>query len=239
MKLKLTLLIIFSLTTHLFSAIGVGKSTEGPLPVNLTYFTAEFQDGFVVLQWRTASETNNYGFEVERITGKMNEEEGKGDWRSIAFLSGGGNSSIPKNYSYIDKNLQHNIYSYRLKQIDFDGRFHFSELVEIELKFPSEFLLYQNYPNPFSKGNPVTNIEYFIPYNDFSKQANEISSNDVLVVLKVFNILGEEMALLVNGKKPSGSHRVQFSAGNLPAGVYIYSLNAGDITLNKKFVLLK
>ncbi|MHB8930890.1 MAG: ice-binding family protein, partial [Melioribacteraceae bacterium] len=187
------------------------------LPVELTSFTATLNNSTVELNWNTATEVNNYGFNVElRI--------GNGEWNKIGFVQGHGNSNSPKDYSFVDKNLQVGKLQYRLKQIDLDGVFEYSDVVELEVKPPKQFTIYQNYPNPF---NPTTNISYEIP----------VKSN---VVLKVYDVLGSEVAVLVNEEKPQGRYQVEFKASHLPSGIYFYSLNAGNNDpIMKKMILLK
>ncbi len=140
--------------------------TSGALPVELTSFSAELRMGNVELSWTTATEVNNYGFEIERAIGSRQEAT---VWEKLAFVQGHGNSNSPKNYSFTDNlanTLAHalnpnlNLLQYRLKQIDFDGKYEYSEVVEVNIETPARFALEQNYPNPF---NPTTTIKYSIP----------------------------------------------------------------------------
>lgn len=126
-------------------------------------------------------------------------------------------------YKFIDKNPEPGKYSYRLKQIDFDGSFNYSNIIELEILSPEEFILEQNYPNPF---NPVTVISYQLSVNSY-------------VTLKIFDILGKEVETLVNEQKQAGSYKVQFNASHLASGVYLYKLQAGSFTAVKKFVFMK
>jgi len=194
-------------------------STSAPLPVELKSFIAEIDYNTVVLKWRTETEVENYGFDIER---KM-EYAGSETWGKIGFVEGNGNSNSPKEYYYIDKNVNSNRYSYRLKQIDTDGSFTYSEIVEVDLGSPTKFELSQNYPNPF---NPVTNITYSILEN------SEVS-------LKIFNTLGEIVSTLVNEQKEAGSYSVKFDATVFPSGVYFYQLQAGEFIEIRKMVLIK
>jgi hypothetical protein len=188
-----------------------------PLPVELTSFAAKMYDkDKVKLYWTTQTEVNNYGFDVERQT--IN-----GQWEKVAFVNGNGNSNSPKDYSYIDKNLiGGSKFNYRLKQIDNDGQFEYSDAVEVEV-VPNKFELSQNYPNPF---NPTTKIRYQLPY-------------DSKVVIKVYNILGSEVMELVNDKKEAGVYEVEFKADNLSSGTYIYKISADNFVQTKKMTLLK
>jgi hypothetical protein len=188
-----------------------------PLPVELSLFTAEYIYSSVLLKWRTETEVNNYGFSVERrIDGK--------DWQSIIFVRGHGNSNSPKEYSYTDLDILAggNIFQYRLKQIDNDGTYIYSELVEVEV-IVKQYELFQNYPNPF---NPTTYIEFKVPVSD-------------LITLKVFDVLGNEVSTLVNEQKAVGKYKVTFDASNLPSGTYFYTLQTGSFMGAKKMILLK
>ena len=213
------------------STYGYGKldiyaavSSGSFFPVELTSFSANISGSNVNLQWNTATEINNYGFEVQRSSKTDN-------WEVIGFVEGHGNSNSPKNYSFTDdKVVASGKYLYRLKQIDNDGSFEFSKTVEIDFSVPMEINLSQNYPNPF---NPSTTISFSL-----------LESGNVS--LKIFNPLGEEVATLVNGYTEAGLHTVNFNAGNLPAGrqglpsgMYIYQLNTDGSSLTKKMLFMK
>jgi hypothetical protein len=189
---------------------------SGTIPVELTSFTAVSQNSGVLLNWSTATEVNNSGFEIER------SQENK-DWSKVAFIRGNGTTSSEKKYSFYDGNLSEGKYLYKLKQIDFDGSFEYSKIVDIEVGTPAKFELSQNYPNPF---NPSTTISFSLPKAAY-------------VSLKVFNALGQEVATVVNGIKEVGNHRIDFNAVNLNSGIYFYKLEAGDITQVKKMTLIK
>ncbi len=186
-----------------------------PLPVELTLFTASFLEDEVVLNWQTKTEVDNYGFDVERSV--ISEE-----WEKIGFVEGYGNSNSPKSYSFTDNPNGGSKFKYRLKQIDTDGAYEYSDIVEVEI-IPYEFILYQNYPNPF---NPSTNIKSQVSESGF-------------VSLKVYDVLGKEVATVINEEKPSGSYEIEFDATNLPSGVYFYRLQAGSFIETKKMVLMK
>jgi Secretion system C-terminal sorting domain len=188
----------------------------GTLPVELSTFTAVAQKNGVTLHWTTASELNNSGFEVER------SRDRKG-WSKVAFIQGNGTTSSEKKYSYYDENLTDGKYQYRLKQIDFDGSFEYSKIVEIQIGAPAEFELSQNYPNPF---NPSTKISFTIP------KAGHVS-------LKIYNTLGQEVADLVNGVIEAGIHNIQFEAVNLNSGIYFYRLEAENLLQVRKMTLIK
>ena len=197
-----------------------------PLPVELTSFIAKVVGENVSLSWQTATEVNNYGFDIERSSSSLGTI-----WETIGFVEGNGNSNSIKEYSFIDGEVSSGkTYYYRLKQIDNNGVYSFSETIEIKFAVPAEIVLSQNYPNPF---NPSTTIDFTLP-----------ESGDVS--LKIFNPLGEEVATLVNGYMEAGGHSFNFNAENLPAGrqvlpsgMYIYQLNTKESKLTKKMLFIK
>ncbi len=197
-----------------------GNPDNEVLPVELTNFTANICEEEIKLNWQTATEVNNYGFQVERqILNQVQNDK----WESIAFVEGHGNSNSPKEYSFIDSDNLSRLVQYRLKQIDIDGGFEYSDVVEVEINSTKEFKLAQNFPNPF---NPTTKIDFSIP-----------SDNNVEV--KVFNTLGMEVATLVNGYKNAGTHSVEFNANNLSSGIYFYKIVSGNYSDIKKMILLR
>jgi hypothetical protein len=175
------------------------------IPVELTSFTAVAGNGLVELNWATASETNNLGFEVQRSS--------DGEFVTIAFVNGHGTTTEAQTYNYIDRNVNAGSYSYRLKQVDFDGTFEYSDVIEVDVPAPAVFALEQNYPNPFNPGTMIT----------FRLAA------DSKVSLKIFNILGQEVADIVNANLTAGSHQVNFDASALNTGVYVYRIEATGI----------
>ena len=187
-----------------------------PVPVELISFSATTDSKNVNLNWVTATETNNSGFEIERRYDKT-------DWLEIGFVPGHGTTTEKQNYSYIDQNVNAGIYSYRLKQVDFDGTFEYSNEIFVNVTAPLEFTLDQNFPNPF---NPNTLIKYSIP-----KSAQ--------VSLKIFNTLGQEIETLVNEEKQGGTYEVNWNASNLQSGVYFYRLQTGSFVETKKMILMK
>jgi hypothetical protein len=186
------------------------------VPVELTSFTGAAQDDNVVLNWSTATETNNRGFEIQRKTAGN-------DFLTIGSVNGQGTSTQSHSYSYVDSKVAPGTYSYRLKQVDFDGTSSYSNLVEVKVTAPLNFGLDQNYPNPF---NPTTNINFSLVKSGFAK-------------LVVYNILGQEVRVLVNGYKDAGRYTINFNAVNLPSGTYIYKLQSGNSVSVKKMMLLK
>ena len=186
------------------------------VPVELTSFSANVVNGGVVLSWTTATEINNSGFQVERS--KDNES-----FKQITFVPGFGTTTEPKSYSYTDNSVNSGTYYYRLTQIDLNGGYSYSEVLEVNFGLPTEFALEQNYPNPF---NPTTTISYSIQELSF-------------VTLKIYDVLGSEVAILVNNKKPAGNYEVEFDATGLPSGTYFYRIQAGNFVETKKMILLK
>jgi len=203
-----------------YTPVNVGSGLNEPLPVEMTSFTAEARGEKVELKWETKTEINNYGFEVERSA----YEEGKEKkWVKIGFVEGAGNSTLPKEYRYTDKNpLGGSKFIYRLKQIDEDGSFEYSDEVEVEL-IPKEYVLYQNYPNPF---NPATNIKFSIPVS-------------ARVSITIYNSLGEKVEEIVNREYEAGYHKAEFNGTNYSSGVYIYRMITNNFVETKKMVLLR
>jgi len=191
--------------------------TNQPLPVELTYFAGTLNGNNVELRWRTETEVNNYGFDIERT--KENS-----DWITIGFVEGHGNSNSPKQFNFIDTDInQSGTYYYKLKQIDNDGTYEYSDVVSVEVAVPNKFYLSQNYPNPF---NPDTRFDFALP----EKQ---------LVSLRIYNTLGEIVAEIVNEEREPGSYSVTFDASRLPSGVYIYRLQTSSFAAYKKMTFLK
>jgi hypothetical protein len=194
----------------------VSRTWLDVVPVELTSFTASVSGNSVTLNWATATELNNSGFDILRQA--LNNQ-----WNKIGFVSGFGTSTEKHSYSFVDENLTSGQYSYRLQQIDFDGTSELSDVVNVEITNPTQYNLSQNYPNPF---NPSTTIKFTLLE----------ASN---VTLKIFNTLGEEVSVLVNRVMEAGTHEVNFEASQLHSGMYFYRLEAGTFTQVKKMTLLK
>lgn len=199
------------------------------VPVELISFSANVNNEVVRLNWITASEVNNRGFEVER------KPDGKGQtlnsWEKIGFVEGKGTTSEKQFYSFSDENLSAGIYHYRLKQIDFDGGFKYSNIIEAEVKLISNFSLEQNYPNPF---NPSTVIKYNVPL------MGAYSGFPAHVSLRVYDVLGNEVAALVNQEQNPGSYEVTFDTNDyLASGIYYYRLSVNNFVESKKMLLLR
>jgi len=190
------------------------------IPVELVSFNADVSNNFVKLNWLTITEKNNYGFEIER---SKNSTDKSDNWEKIGFVKGKGTTTEIQSYAFNDEYLPAGKYSYRLKQIDFDGTTSYSNIIEVDIDLPNAFSLEQNYPNPF---NPSTTINYQIPELSF-------------VTLKVYDVLGSEVATLVNKELPVGNYEIEFDATTLPSGIYFYRLQAGSFVETKKMVLMK
>ncbi|MBZ0184077.1 MAG: T9SS type A sorting domain-containing protein [Melioribacteraceae bacterium] len=213
----------------------IRRTTNGALPIELISFTANINDNQIILDWKTATEINNYGFEIQRsFVGTTHELSLQ--WKKVGFVEGHGTSNSPKEYTFIDDKTSEVLgnlggldgkLQYRLKQIDFDGKFEYSETITVEsfraTNLPTEFALQQNYPNPF---NPTTSIEYSVPSREY-------------VILKVYDVLGNEVVTLVNEQKSAGHYKVSFNAINLASGLYIYRIQVGEFNSVRKMMFIK
>ena len=210
---------VFGLTA--FSTFTVTDS-DNPLPVQLSSFTSSVNSRDVKLTWKTESEMNNAGFDVERSVSGLNQ------WVKAGYVAGKGNSSSPISYTFEDKKLNSGKYNYRLKQIDNNGHFEYYDLSNVvEVGLPTKFDLSQNYPNPF---NPVTKIDFSLPL-------------DAKVSIKLYDITGREVKTLVNDSRTAGYYTVQFNASDLSSGTYFYRImtksSAADYIMTKKMMLVK
>lgn len=206
----------------------VFRSGSG-LPIQLTSFTASTKGPGVTLSWQTASEIDNFGFEVEKDSAR--------DHQTFVMIPGGfveghGTTLVPQTYAFVDGNATPGKWAYRLKQIDLDGTVHVFDPLLVDLmttavgsdtQVPTELELLQNYPNPF---NPATTIRYGLPQKSH-------------VTVAVFNALGQHIALLQNGELAAGYHEVKFDGGNLTSGVYFYRIQAGSTVQTRKLLLLR
>ena len=195
--------------------------TDDPLPAELTSFTSSVTGNNIKLNWTTASEVNNSGFDVERssIKGQTSEE-----WVKAGFVQGKGTTAAPSNYEFTDKGVAQGKYNYRLRQIDYNGNFKYYELAGVVCTgIPDNYNLSQNYPNPF---NPITTISFDIPENGH-------------ITLKIYDILGKEIKTLVNEIKAAGYYKVQLNSTDLSSGTYFCRMEAGNYVAVKKLVVLK
>lgn len=203
-----------------FSLWTAGDS-DNPLPVELTSFTARMTGTNVQLNWATASEIDNFGFQIERTLVTEGQDN---TFSVIGFVEGKGTVYTPKEYTWVDNTVNRpGKYQYRLKQIDTDGDFEYSDAVEVVFEAPKSFELSQNYPNPF---NPSTRISFTVPA-------------DSRVKISVFNAVGELIKVLEDGIREAGYHSVVFDAAGLPSGMYYYKLEAGDFVQSRKMLLIK
>lgn len=190
------------------------------VPVELTSFTATVVENNIELNWHTVTELNNSGFDIER-------KRANSDWEKIGFVKGNGTTTEPNDYSFIDTNISDEKFVYRIKQVDYDGTYEYSKEVEIEFLGVTKFSLEQNYPNPF---NPSTSIRY---------KVSGISH----VTLKIFDVLGNEIATLVDEEKEPGNYEFDFQPGTLSrqmaSGIYYYQLKSGKYLQTKKMIYMK
>jgi hypothetical protein len=201
-----------------FSDWTVGE--QDALPIQMALFTANVvRNNQVEVAWRTVSETNNYGFEIYRKRGDA------GEWTKTAFMEGHGTTLAPQSYTYVDAGLSFGKYCYRIKQVDLDGKSQTFPVMSVTVGVgPDKFILAQNYPNPF---NPSTVIEFVVPGNGPA-------------TMKVYNVLGQEVATLFEGNAEAGEiNTARFNASNLPSGLYFYTLRSAGKTDTKRMLLLK
>jgi len=191
------------------------------VPVELNSFTADVKQGKVFLSWETATELNNLGFFIERRN--IDAVETETEWVEIGFKEGRGNSTERNLYRFEDYPLYDGTYHYRLRQVDYDGSFEYSNEVEVNLFSVKSFELSQNYPNPF---NPSTTISFQLPEASF-------------ISLKVFDALGTEVATIAEGRYPAGVHEVNFDAKKLSSGLYMYRIISGSNELTRKMMVIK
>jgi endonuclease/exonuclease/phosphatase family metal-dependent hydrolase len=187
---------------------------EEKIPVELQSFTASADNNNILLKWSTVTETNNLGFEIERWSE---------DWRLIGFVKGSGSTTYRVSYEFNDIELSPGSYSYRLKQIDYDGSSTYSYQVQAEISHKYEYNLNQNFPNPFNNNSVIT---FSIPHHS-------------QVILKITDVLGNEIETLLNEEKPAGSYKLILDAAGLSSGIYFYRLQAGGYIETKKMILIR
>lgn len=212
-----------------WSTLDLSDAMDVLLPVTLSAFTASRcpEGSAVMLEWSTATETNSYGFEIDR---RSIHEESPGspfsaarDWLPLGFVPAAGASASPQHYTYEDRSAKWNRYAYRLKEIDRDGTYRYSHNIEIESLVPTQAILEQNHPNPF---NPSTTIRFALP------RLSHVS-------LRIYNPLGQEVATLADGEMNAGYHELRFDATALASGVYLYRLQTEEFVETRKLVLVK
>lgn len=191
------------------------------VPVELSLFYASVEENSVNLIWKTVSEKNNYGFEIQRhqISNVKNQ-----NWEKIGFVEGKGTTQSPQMYVFSDVHIHESgSYSYRLKQIDFDGSYEYSKIIRVEVEKPLKYAIMQNYPNPF---NPTTTISWQSP----------IGSRHTL---KVYDLLGNEVVTLIDDWMDAGYHEIEFNASTLSSGIYFYQLTTPDFFQTRKMQIIK
>ncbi|MFH0735638.1 MAG: S8 family serine peptidase [bacterium] len=212
----------WSQVTYDWRIQGIVTPSNSALPIELVLFTGYAKENLVELNWVTASEINNYGFDIEKAV--ISDEILGMSFKKIGFIEGYGNSNSTKEYSFIENSVDVGKYLYRLKQIDKDGLFKYSDAVEINVSSaPKDFAVLQNYPNPF---NPSTTINFSLPQKEF-------------VTLKIFDVLGNEVANLVNEELQAGSYNKEWNPTGLASGIYFYRLQTGQFSKTRKMNYLK
>jgi len=201
---------------HLNGCIWLANNSS--LPVELTSFTSSVTNNNVMLKWNTATEVNSFVFEIER-----KDANSINNWQKIGSSNAAGNSSSPKNYSFIDNNIITGQFNYRLRMVDIDGSYKFSNVVNTDVVSPANFELSNAYPNPW---NPATTIRYNVPMSS-------------PVTIKLFDAIGREILTLVNEMKPAGSYQITLNGNGLSSGMYYYQMTAGTFSETKKTILLK
>lgn len=193
------------------------RNSHVVVPVELASLTASVNGNNVTINWTTATELNNFGFQVDRRV------EGQ-SWAKVGFVNGHGTTTEPQTYTFTDAGLASGIYNYRIKQTDYDGSYKYYNLeYAVEVGVPVDFSLSQNYPNPF---NPTTKITYSVPVDGF-------------VSISIFNILGEKVSTLVNTNVKAGNYELTFDASGIASGMYLYRMESGDFISVKKMMILK
>ena len=205
------------------AAGSIVRTVNGGVPVEMLSFTGSVHGNSIILSWSTATETNNMGFDIERQSTKGRGQSENARWEKIGFAGGSGTTTEKHSYQFIDEDLSPGNYNYRLKQVDFDGSYQYSPVINVNIYTVLKYNLSQNYPNPF---NPATRIKYSIPSAGF-------------ITLKVYDNLGKEAAVLVNEEKAAGEYTVKFDANELSSGVYFYRLQAGNYSSTKKLIFIK
>ncbi len=207
---------------------GVYSLSSPYVPVELTSFNGKFSKGAVLLEWVTATEVNNLGFEIQRM---VNGEE---TWEILDFIDGAGTTTEKNEYEFTDENPVDGINKYRLKQTDMDGSFEYSGILSVETQnfasLPTNFQLHQNYPNPF---NPSTKIKFSVG------QICNLSCPGITTTLKIYNSLGAEAATLVNELKSPGTYEVEWNAAGFASGIYFCEIKSGNFRSVRKIILMK
>ena len=202
----------------------IDTTLQSPVPVELYSFSARISHSKnIILEWSTKAESNNYGFELQRRS-----NESRGQFERIGFVKGNGTAEKSKNYHFVDKSLPGGMYYYRLKQIDFDGSYQFSNTIEVTIILPYNFHLHQNYPNPFNNSTVIT---YNLPMNSH-------------VELTIYDVIGHKVYRLIDLFQTKGKYSVKWDAKDflgreVGSGVYYYKIKTASFTEFRKMMLLK
>jgi len=193
-----------------------------PFGVELSSFSASRTVDGIAINWSTASETDNDRFQISRADATSD------DWQLVAEIDGQGNSTTRHEYSFVDRNVNGERYTYELAGFDYAGTRQVFGIVSVEAATPNaptatEFALLGNYPNPF---NPTTNIRFSLA------AASEIQ-------LAVYDVMGREVAQLVNGAMAAGVHEVAFDGAGLSSGVYFARMSGSFGSDVMKLMLMK
>ena len=191
------------------------KGFSDPVPVELISFNIETSGDELILRWKTSTETNNKGFDIER------RRKDYQNWEKIGYVPGNGTTTNLSEYEFRDK--VNGTFLYRIKQIDLDGSCNYSNEIEGSINLLTSYTLEQNYPNPF---NPSTVISFQIPKDEY-------------VSLKIYDVLGNLLDVLISEKKSAGKYSISYKASDLSSGIYIYKIMMGNITQSKKMILIK
>jgi photosystem II stability/assembly factor-like uncharacterized protein len=204
-------------TGYLSGEMGwIVKYFDESVPVELINFEGWLNENETNLQWTTATEINNRGFYIEKSFNIIN-------WETIGFVKGKGSSTEINSYSFIDYKLTNQQIYYRLKQVDYDGSFLYSKIIEVEIPVDN-FSLSQNYPNP---ANPSTNISFTVP-------------EKTRVRINLYSISGEFVKEIVNEEKDKGIYNITINLNDLATGVYFYRMTTNTGFSNvRKLILLK
>ena len=216
-----------------FSEFTAAGGSDNALPVTFAGMEIEANrsERTPTLNWTTETEQNNYGFYIDRaylgVHRKANSNKKVGQdttWDNVAFVKGQGTTTRQQHYSYRDENLQKaGLYTYRLRQVDYDGQQEILEVMEFNFDKPESMKLLSNYPNPF---NPTTQIPYKL-----SKKTH--------VHLAVYNYTGQRVATLVNREQAAGQYQVTFNASQLSSGMYIIHMKANGQSFTRTTTLVK
>jgi len=190
----------------------------GIIPVELLSFNATLNGDVATLEWVTSSETNNSGFEVQMLP------DGQSEFRAIDFVEGHGTTTEVQHYTYTTTGLNSGTYMFRLKQIDFDGGFEYSQEIEVTVGVPGTHVLTQAYPNPF---NPMASFSLSVA-----------TAQHVEVVL--YNAIGQQVQTLFSGQMEAGeAHALTINGANLPSGPYYYRVIGENFAESGRVTLLK